>query len=234
MNEIDFRKKNKIMFFSILVVLTLIFSVAGVTYAFFSAVATSNEYIKGSSAYTSEAFGLEIAQVSDGTGSMVPLLDSSIPTAVAGNGTQTCIDAQGNTICKVYSIKITNKMNAKLNVTGDIVLEAVDMPNLKWASGTSATTGFPTGPAGQGTGTYNPKSVTRFADVALDSSVTLLDLDEDGLLDKTKMYYIVIWISEINTSQTDCNDFTGTVTFNGYIRGGDGSVVGGVTSSFRG
>ena len=34
--------------------------------------------------------------------------------------------------------------------------------------------------------------------------------------------------------ETDKNSFTGIVTFNGYIKGEDGSVVGGVTSTFRG
>lgn len=235
MNSINLKKRNdRVLFFSIFGILILILSVVGITYAYFSVLVTSDEYIQGSSAYTDDAFGLEIIQVSDGAGAMIPLLDFSIPNAVKGYGDQTCVDANGNTICKVYSIKITNKMNAKINVTGDIEFDAEDMPNLKWASGTSAIAGFPTGPTGQGTGTYNSTSVTRFADVALDFASTKVDLDNDGLLDNSKMYYIVVWISETNAVQTDKNDFTGTVTFNGYIKGEDGSTIGGVSSTFRG
>lgn len=216
------KKENKIMFFSLLGVLTLITAIAGATYAYFSATATNNNVIKGESAYDANALKLEVTQVSAGEGKLVPQLNSVIQKAVEGaSGKGSCIDANGNTICKVYSIKITNNSNVALNVSGTLTLTAANMTNLRWAKGTGAATGFPT-PAG----TYNTVSTTALADTAL-SSVS-------DLTNNNKTFYVVIWISETNAAQEDKNAFSGVVTFNGYIQGDDSQVVNGITSTIRG
>ena len=99
------KKESKIMFFSLLGVLTLITAIAGATYAYFSATATNNNIIKGESAYDADALSLEVNQVSAGEGKLVPQLNSAIQKAVEGaSGKGSCIDANGNTICKVYTI----------------------------------------------------------------------------------------------------------------------------------
>ena len=216
------KKESKIMFFSLLGVLTLITAIAGATYAYFSATATNNNVIKGESAYDANALKLEITQVSAGEGKLVPQLNSAIQKAVEGaSGKGSCIDANGNTICKVYSIKITNNSNVALNVSGTLTLTAANMTNLRWAKGTGATTGFPT-PAG----TYNAVSTTALADTALSSVADTTN--------NNKTFYVVIWISETNTAQEDKNAFSGVVTFNGYIQGDDSQVVNGITSTIRG
>ena len=216
------KKESKIMFFSLLGVLTLITAIAGATYAYFSATATNNNVIKGESAYDANALKLEVTQVSAGEGKLVPQLNSAIQKAVEGaSGKGSCIDANGNTICKVYSIKITNNSNVALNVSGTLTLTATNMTNLRWAKGTGATAGFPT-PAG----TYNTVSTTALADTALSSVADTTN--------NNKTFYVVIWISETNTAQEDKNAFSGVVTFNGYIQGDDSQVVNGITSTIRG
>ena len=126
------KKESKIMFFSLLGVLTLITAIAGATYAYFSATATNNNVIKGESAYDANALKLEVNQVSAGEGKLVPQLNSAIQKAVEGaSGKGSCIDANGNTICKVYSIKITNNSNVALNVSGTLTLTATNMTNLR-------------------------------------------------------------------------------------------------------
>ena len=216
------KKESKIMFFSLLGVLTLITAIAGATYAYFSATATNNNLIKGESAYDANALKLEVTQVCAGEGKLVPQLNSAIQKAVEGaSGKGSCIDANGNTICKVYSIKITNNSNVALNVSGTLTLTATNMTNLRGAKGTGATTGFPT-PAG----TYNTVSTTALADTALSSVADTTN--------NNKTFYVVIWISETNTAQEDKNAFSGVVTFNGYIQGDDSQVVNGITSTIRG
>ena len=216
------KKESKIMFFSLLGVLTLITAIAGATYAYFSATATNNNVIKGESAYDADALSLEVNQVSAGEGKLVPQLNSAIQKAVEGaSGKGSCIDANGNTICKVYSIKITNNSNVALNVSGTLTLTATNMTNLRLTKVTGATTGFPTP-----TGTYNTVSTTALADTSLSSMADTAN--------NNKTFYVVIWISETNTAQEDKHAFSVVVTFNGYIQGDDSQVVNGITSTIRG
>lgn len=216
------KKNDKAMFFSLVAVLTLITAIAGVTYAYFSATAMNNNVIKGESAYDENSLKLDIEQVSAGTGKLVPQLDSAIQEGViGGEGKGTCIDSNGNTVCKVYSIKITNNSNVSLNVSGTLTLTAANMDNLKWTKGTSATTGFPT-PAG----TYYTKADTNLGSAAL-SSVS-------DTANNSKTFYVVIWISETNAVQEDKNAFSGVVTFSGYIQGDDNQTINGITSTIRG
>lgn len=210
------KKESKIMFFSLLGVLTLITAIAGATYAYFSATATNNNVIKGESAYDANALKLEVNQVSAGEGKLVPQLNSAIQKAVEGaSGKGSCIDANGNTICKVYTITVTNKTSTKFYVTGTLSLVAANMPNLKWATGTSATAGFD----GTSTTTVHPKAYT-----SLVSNVELAG-------GASKSYFIVVWISETGAAQADSGNFTGTVTFNGYST--SGTTVSGITSTIR-
>lgn len=224
-NEIkeNFEKNNKLMFLSLVGVLTLIVAIAGTTYAYFSVTATNNNVITGSSAYDEGALSVVVTQESDGTGKLVPQLDAAIQSAVTGStGKGSCVDANDNTICKVYSITITNNSNVALNVTGKLELTANSMTNLKWAKGTSATSGFPANSSGP----FYPVSTTSLSDDSLTASTSTSG--------NSKTYYVVIWISETNSSQDDKNDFSGVVTFDGYISGGDGTKVNGISSTIRG
>lgn len=217
----NMKKGNRALLFSIVGVLTLIVAIAGSTYAFFAVSATNTSDIKGGSAYDENTLSMTVTQKSAGTGQLVPQLDAAIQKAVTGaSGKGSCVDGNGNTICKVYEIIITNNSTVKLNVSGTLTLTAASMPNLKWAKGTSATAGFPTP-----TGTYYTKSNTTLGDATLNPT---------GQSGDSASYYVVIWISETSASQTDKDEFTGVVTFNGYIEGGDGTTVGGITSTIRG
>ena len=188
---------NRGLLFSVVGVLTLIVAIAGATYAFFQATATNNDVVKGTAA-TSE-LKLEVSLAStNATGNMVPQLDSAIQSAVTGaSGKSSCIDANNNTICKVYTIKVTNNGTSNAVLTGKLTLTAATMSNLKWTTGTSATAGF------SGTSAHD-KSYTTLA-----SSLNLAPT-------ASQSYYVVVWISETNSNQndTDKGSFSGSVTFN--------------------
>jgi len=214
----DSKKINKkVLFIIIIAISTLIVAIAGATYAFFSVYVTSEEYMYGSSGYDPNSLKLEIAQVSVGSGNMIPLVDSTLQSLVANSsGNGSCLDNRGNTVCKVYSITITNQSKIKMSVAGTLNLSAPDMPNLKWAKGTSATSGFPTP-----TGAYYTKSDINIADVSLEAN---------GFSGNSATFYIAIWISEKPEAQGDHGTFVGTVTFSGYT----GDIENGVTSAFGG
>ena len=202
-------------------ILTIIVAIAGATFAFFQVTATNNN-ITGESAYVANNLELKVTLSSTAaTGKLVPQLEKTGTTnilqkAVTGaTGKGSCIDANGNTICKVYTITVTNKTSTKFYVTGTLSLVAANMPNLKWATGTSATAGFD----GTSTTTVHPKNYT-----SLVSNVELAG-------GASKSYFIVVWISETGAAQTDSGNFTGTVTFNGYST--SGTTVSGITSTIR-
>lgn len=202
-------------------ILTIIVAIAGATFAFFQVTATNNN-ITGESAYVANNLELKVTLSSTAaTGKLVPQLEKTGTTnilqkAVTGaTGKGSCIDENGNTICKVYTITVTNKTSTKFYVTGTLSLDAANMQNLKWATGTSATAGFD----GTSTTTVHPKNYT-----SLVSNVELAG-------GASKSYFIVVWISETGAAQTDSGNFTGTVTFNGYST--SGTTVSGITSTIR-
>lgn len=222
MND-NIEKKNndsKGISFLTIAILTIIVAIAGSTFAFFQVTASNNNIIKGDSAYTANSLQLTVALSStNATGKLVPQLAVSgttnvLQSAVTGaTGKGSCVDANGNTICKVYTITVKNNTTTKYYVTGTLALTADSMPNLKWARGTSATAGF------SGTGTTYTKT-----DTALASNVELAG-------GASASYYVVIWINETGSAQTDSGSFSGTVTFNGYST--SGTSVSGVTSTIR-
>lgn len=230
----EIKKSDKrIFFFSLMGVLSLIAAIFGATYAYFAINAVSDKDIVGQSAYKEGALTLDIQQTSDGDKSLIPQEDAKIQDAVTGaSGKGTCIDADDNTTCKVYSITVTNTSNVKLNITGTLSFTAEGMNNLKWANGTTATTGFPNSSEGPFYATGNTFVVkdgttqtTTFKDAVLEAA---------GKTGASTTFYIVVWISETGDVQSDSGTFTGTVNFSGYIEGSDGSTVNGITSSIRG
>lgn len=226
MNDNVEKKNNdgKGITFLTIAILTVVVAIAGSTFAFFQVTASNNNVIRGDSAYVSNALELKVNLSStNATGKLVPQLASSgsgddvvnvLQKAVTGaTGKGSCVDENGNTICKVYTITVTNKTTTKYYVTGTLTLTAATMPNLKWAKGTSATAGF------SGTGTTYTK-----ADTALASNVELAS-------NASVNYYVVVWINETGEAQEDSGSFTGTVQFNGYST--SGTTVSGVTSTIR-
>lgn len=218
MNENFIGQKNNdfkgIAFISV-GILTIVVAIAGATYAWFAVSATNNNVVSGESGYTASALTLTVTHSTNssvGTKKLIPQKDTAIQKAVTGaSGKGACVDANGNAICKVYTITVKNNTTTQYYVDGTFTLKADSMPNLKWTKGTSATAGFPSP-----TGTYNTKANTGLvSDVVLAGGASA-------------SYYVVVWISEANAAQTDSGTFTGTVTFTGSNAAGSST---GITST---
>ena len=197
---------GKGIFYGVIGVATLVVAIIGATFAYFTATATNDTVIAGNAATT--GLNLEVTKIStQASGGLIPMSDEDLQKGVTGEG-NSCVDANGNTVCQVYSIHVTNTGNSTAVLTGTLSLSASTYQNLKWAELTDATT----------VDGENPKNASTVT--SLVPSVSL-----DGSADAT--YYIVIWISETGADQSsiDTGSFTGTVTFN--TAGGDG-----VTATF--
>ena len=183
------RSSRKLIIFEIVCV-ALIIGLIGYTYSFFNVTATNDSVIYGEAASVNLSLTVEKLAPSTNKG-LVPQLDQYITSAVIGrNGS--CVDDNNNNVCQVYKITVTNS-GASVHVNGTLTLSAKNNPNLKWAiiSGTTNPTLV---------SSVNPYSYVKLTENELYNS------------NESKDYYIVLWISETGTIQTDQGGFSGVVT----------------------
>lgn len=213
MEELDKNeRKGQGTFYMIIAMLTLVVAIVGATFAYFSLQASDENTIKGNAAQA--GLSLEVRKVSvDASGDLVPLDETLLEKAIAGDsatGSQMCVDKNGNTVCQVYEIKVTNEGTAATAVNGSLTLSAETITNLKWQIMTDQST---------------PVTDTGQFKTTDDTEIAKNDTVEAN--PGTKTYYIMIWIDEIESPQNDSDTgaFTGVVSFTSA----DGS---GVTGTF--
>ncbi len=211
-------RKGPGVFYAVVGVATLVVAIIGATFAYFSASTTNKTDVTGRTA-SGASLSMAITRVSDaGTAAnMIPMLTTDLQKGVTGTESKSCIDANGNTVCQVYKITVTNgSADIGINVKGTMNL-ASTAKNMKWEVLTDATTVKADGtPVAQGT------------DGVIVANQALA---KTGSQD----FYLVVWLEETNEAQ-DTDDaeksFTGTVTFNGV--NADGSESKGITAKFKG
>lgn len=195
------------LIYAIVGVAVLIVAVAGSAYAYYSATATDTSTVKGT-AGGGAAPTLTVKKESNASGNLVPI-DKTAETLTKGakgwnttsnavntswNAAQSCTDKNGNTVCQVYSVTVKN--NSNTSVIYDISLTALSgaqTPNLdavKMASNISVTS--VTSIKGVN------KGICTTASVAGGSTSTAC--------------YFMVFITNLNSAQTDSGAFTGTVT----------------------
>lgn len=194
------------LIYAIVGVAVLIVAVAGSAYAYYSATATDTSTVKGT-AGGGAAPTLTVKKESNASGNLVPI-DKTVETLTKGakgwnktsnavntswNAAQSCTDKNGNTVCQVYSVTVKNNSNTP--VIYDISLTALSgakTPNLdavKMASNISVTS--ETSIKGVN------KGICTTASVAGGGTSTAC--------------YFMVFITNLNSAQTDSGAFTGTV-----------------------
>lgn len=200
----------------VVLILTLMVCTTSATYAYFALTVTNSATVKGEAATVGLTLSVTEAPLKAGnTGAMVPQLVGALGTAM--NTTNQCVDGNGNIICKVYTIKITNNSSAAVDVYGTIKFTN-PTTNLKWRRVGSATT------IGSGVGVaWSPVSAST-TEVDLTTAGTCaspynefanctnIDLAKSG---GSTTYYIIVWINETGSSQNDSGTWSATINFNG-------------------
>ncbi len=141
------------IFYGVIGVATLVVAIIGATFAYFTATATNATNITGNMATVS--FGLRVSKVTtadEKLGGMIPMSNSMVEAAVKGNGKkdtadtqQICVDDNGNAVCQIYKISVTNNGTAGMFLDGYVALQGgsdsgeTDIPDYK-ASTTNKTT----------------------------------------------------------------------------------------------
>lgn len=201
MNENNKKVNNQAFIFAIVGVATLVITIIGSTFAYFSASATATNKITGTAATVGLELKLEDV-TTNATGKLIPLDESNLAKAVAGDGSKgKCIDKNSNTVCKIYKITATNTSTATAILTGTINISAdvgATFTNLKWNKMTSAT------------------APGAAASASFPISTTALTTNESFSAGQSKDYYVMVYINNLNSNQStqDTGSFTGTVTFN--------------------
>jgi len=194
-------KKNALLL-TLSIVLVVVLSVIGYTYAYFAIrVNSTGDNIGGNTATISVDLDVErLIPNQDGI-EMVPLLDDALQNAISGtNGISSCVDANGYLSCHIYKITIKNESTNALTLKGNIILDKKTnndlFQNLKWQLLENQTT-------------------VKTSTTASPMSSTVFEPNLSLNPNTTKIYYVAVWISEINNEQknTDYGDFIGTIEF---------------------
>lgn len=195
------------LIYAIVGVAVLIVAVAGSAYAYYSATATDTSTVKGN-AGGGAAPTLTVKKESNASGNLVPR-DKTVETLTKGakgwnktsnavntawNAAQSCTDKNGNTVCQVYSVTVKN--NSNTSVIYDISLTALS-----------------------GAKTPNLDAVKMASNISV-TSVTSIKGVNKGICTTTSVAgggtstacYFMVFITNLNSAQTDSGAFTGTVT----------------------
>ena len=181
-------------------------TVTGSTYAYFALSASSDNKISGTTATANLA--LTVSKVFPiNTNNLVPQLESALGSAISS--TYKCVDGNNNNVCQVYKITIKNTSTASVDISGYIHFSGVtNLPNLKWRLLDSEST----------LGTHNSYNA---------SSTDNLFVDRVKLSsNQTNNYYMVIWINETGTAQSDTGTFGATISFKSSNGTGVTSTIG--------
>lgn len=211
------RGDSKKILTMIVLIATLMICTTSATYAYFALTATNNA-MTGTAATASLTLNVTRATLkSTNNGVMVPQLESALSSAM--NSTNQCVDGNGNIICEVYTIKITNTSTAAVKVKGTIQFSGNgSMPNLKWRRTTDTTTLGSNTSVAVGTNTtttwdiVNGTACSVDAGTGLDTGCTSISLAKTS---GTQTYYVVVWINETGSQQTDSGTWRAIVKFEG-------------------
>ena len=191
-------KKKMYMIFGIVI---LIIAIAGSAYAYYSAVAVDNTTVSGTVAGGAN-LDLKVEKITTGaTGNLIPV-DNDITTltkAVIGEGntnkedSKRCIDKNGLTACQIYKITLTNKSSVSVKIDGGVTLSGSNTPNIECAVMDNINK------VSNNNSCKGNKTLAKNYNMNANASV---------------IYYIMVYIKNINSAQTDTGLFTGTVFFN--------------------
>lgn len=197
------KKMNGPLIYAIVGVAVLIVAVAGSAYAYYAATATAN--LSGTAA--GAGLSLTVNKVSTGaSGNLIPIdADTTTLTNAAKgwtgsaigtswNASYACKDKNGYSVCQIYEVKLTNDSSVAMNFNiGVTALSGANTPNIdvvKMDSNISVTSA--TSIKGNASGIAN--------NVAVSANGT------------SSTYYIMVFIKNLTSAQTNKGAFSGTVT----------------------
>lgn len=141
------------IFYGVIGVATLVVAIIGATFAYFTATA-GNNVITGNMASINLSLDVsKVTNVDETLGGMIPMSNNMVEVATESTTNQICVDDNGNAVCQVYRITITNDSSAGQFVDGYVALlggSGIEPTDVKGMTGVIGTDGQ------SGTYTYVP------------------------------------------------------------------------------
>ena len=198
---------KKIKQINLMIILIFCYAILliGGTYAYYALTASNNSI---ASTAGDADLSLEVTnQHPNNEKYLIPQSEKGLSQAISNN--YNCVDDNNNTVCQVYSIKVTNTGTANVEINGTITFGNIDkMPNLKWRLIKDKNT----------YGSFKINQASNDANI-FDNNIVLKKGD-------SKIYYIVIWIDEVDKNQPDTGKYNATIEFSSSNGKGVTSTVG--------
>ena len=110
------------IFYGVIGVATLVVAIIGATFAYFTATAQDNNTITGNMATVKLNLAVEkVTDVDVTKGGLIPMSNGMVESAVSKN--EVCVDDNGNAVCQIYKVTITNNSSAGQFVDGYVALK---------------------------------------------------------------------------------------------------------------
>ena len=212
-------RKGPGIFYAVTGVATLVVAIVGATFAFFSANATAT-IPEGT---TAEAGGVDlvVTPITATNTNLVPLNLRTGDTAGVDTKDQfepamaaKCVDENGNNVCQVYRIVVTNKSTTStISVRGQLTLTST-AKNVYWRL---------IGATDDGKASPNQNGVLGNGGAVASHTLGTT---------QSATYYVVIWLEEMGKAQENddaSKKFSGTVFFSAVDAAGNNT---GITASF--
>ena len=191
---------NKKKLYMIVGIILLIISIAGSAYSYYSLVGVNEDSVYGT-ASGSASMNLKVEKISTGAiGSLIPVDNdtTTLTKAVVGEAntnfedSKRCIDKNGRVACQIYKVTLTNKSSIDLVVSGGVSLKGDDTPNIECAI---------------------MDDINTVADNTSCKGTKTLANNYTIKTNESKIYYIMVYVKNLNKVQTDIGEFTGTIFF---------------------
>lgn len=121
--EDKIRKRENILYM-VMGIMTLMIAIVGATFAYFTATASNNTTITGNMATIN--FDMNVVKkstVDEAKGGLIPMTNSMVEKAISNaSGNGICVDDNGNAVCQIYKITVTNAGTAGMFVDGYVTL----------------------------------------------------------------------------------------------------------------
>ncbi len=212
---------SKKITFVVVAILVLMLTTTGGTYAFLALSATATNNVTGTVATAGLAFSVNPTLNSpSGSYANLPLVPqyaynnskNVLQLAVTGgkpagsSANVPCVDGNGNAVCRVYTFTVKNNSTAAVSISGTISFTN-PTTNLRWAPMSSATSVAAITAANDADIHAATTTAAALTDAAAN---TTWSLGANG----TKQFWVVFWINETGSTQTDSGTWYATITFN--------------------
>ena len=197
------------IFYGVIGIATLVVAIVGATFAYFTATAANN-VITGNMATVKLSLSVTKKTTLEDSIGLIPMSNGMVEAAVSNASTKgVCTDDNGNAVCQIYEITLTNSSSAGQFVDGYVALKGGSGTPYDYTSYVDGAK-FPEDGYAAGTSTTKVGTTMRWAQVFPYFVATSNDTDNDGICDVNGDDDTTTGTTETTYTEEDC---VGTMKF---------------------